>query len=176
MKGSSAIVLISVAVLCIALGAAQRDEDDPGITVVVIRHAEKEASASSPSDPPLSPAGQTRAKHLAHVLKDSGVDAIYVTPFTRTRQTAKPLAGQARLTPISLAADDYETLAAQIQSRPAGETILVVGHSNTVPEIVAKLSGQSVPGIPETEFDHFYVITKRKSGATVLCLRYGNES
>jgi len=176
MATRSAIVLISIIPLSIAASAAKRGDDDPATVVVLIRHAEKGESASSPADPPLSFAGQARAKELAHVLKDSGVDAIYVTSLMRTQQTAEPLATQAGITPISIAAEDVDSLVAQIESQSTGKTILIVGHSNTIPRIIAKFSDQSVPVIADDAFDNLYVITKRGSEATVLRLRYGKAS
>src|SRR5262245_48983252 len=58
-------------------------------TVYIVRHAEKQGVAA---DAPLSEAGRTRAKQLAHVLKEAGINVILVTEYQRTQQTAKPLA------------------------------------------------------------------------------------
>ncbi len=61
-------------------------------TVYISRHAEKlKATANTP----LSASGQIRATKLAHILKDEGIDAVFVTEFLRTQQTGEPTATQA---------------------------------------------------------------------------------
>src|SRR5215813_10050359 len=66
-------------------------------TVIIVRHAEK--AATPVDDPPLSAAGETRAKALWDVVKDAGVDAIITTQFVRTKETAEPTAKRLKLTP-----------------------------------------------------------------------------
>jgi 2,3-bisphosphoglycerate-dependent phosphoglycerate mutase len=176
MKKCFTITGASIVLLWIALICAAGPNDDRATTVFIVRHAEKDESASDRSDPPLSEAGQLRAKQLAHVLKDSGIAAAYVTPFKRSRETADPVATQAKLTSTTIDAADINGLVADIQTHHAGETVLIVAHSNTTSEIVAKLSGQNVPAVSEREFDNLYVITKRHSEASVLHLRYGSAN
>jgi broad specificity phosphatase PhoE len=170
---SSTIIIVAALLLGIASSLAWVQADDATTTIIIVRHGEKQTDAVDPKDPPLSPAGQARAERLARMLKDADVKAIMVTPFARTRQTAEPLAKQAGMTPVAITADDVREVAARIDEHHAGQTVLVVGHSNTVPAIVAALSGQSVPAIDEAEFDHLYIVTKGKWGARVLHLRYG---
>jgi broad specificity phosphatase PhoE len=152
-----------------------------GTTVVVVRHAEK--STDDPTDPSLSEAGQQRARDLSVVLKDAGVTDIYVTQYKRNRQTAEPLAQASGISiverPINAAnsATYARDLAREILTRSAGKSVLVVGHSNTVPNIVKALSGTTVPPITDAEYDHIFVVTIPAAGSPrVLQVRFGRPS
>jgi len=147
-------------------------------TVVLVRHAEK--ATDDPRDPSLSPAGQERAQALLSVLRNAGVTAIYATQYRRPQQTAAPLAQQLGLSiverPATAAnASTYaRDLAQEIISTHAGKTVLVAGHSNTVPEIVEALSGSSVQPISESEYDHLFLVVVPASGpARLFQVRYG---
>jgi len=147
-------------------------------TIVLVRHAEK--STDDLRDPSLSEAGQERARALSSVLKDAGVTEIYTTQYKRTGQTAQPLAQQFGISfterPINTAnsATYAHDLAQEILIRGAGKGVLVVGHSNTIPDIVKALSGIAVPAITDAEYDHIYVVVIPAGGAARLMqLRYG---
>lgn len=153
----------------------------PGATtVVVVRHAEK--STDDPRDPSLSAAGQERARLLGSVLKDAGVTDIYTTQYKRTRQTAEPFAQQAGISIVERPASAANTatygrdLAQEILTKSAGKGVLVVGHSNTVPDIVKALSGTTVPAITDPEYDHIFVVVIPASGSPGLTqLRFGRS-
>jgi 2,3-bisphosphoglycerate-dependent phosphoglycerate mutase len=144
----------------------------PVTTVVIVRHAEK--SAAPPDNPPLSTAGQERAQTLARVLEGAGVRAVYATQFARTQQTAQPLATQLGLSVTQIDAADADGLVNHILSNHRGETVLVAGHSNTVPVIIEKLRGGQIPPITDTEYDKLFIVTLYRFGkAKVVQLRYG---
>ena len=126
-------------------------------TVLVVRHAEK--ASPTAKDPHLSAAGKVRAKDLAHAAGASGVTAIYATHFQRTQETVAPLAALLHLTPVVKNADQTEELVEEIKTTRRGQTVLVCGHSDTVPDIVKRLSGVVVDPIPDTRFDGLYVVT-----------------
>jgi phosphohistidine phosphatase SixA len=147
-------------------------------TVVVVRHAEK--STDDPRDPTLSAAGQERARALSAVLKNAGVSDIYTTQYKRTRQTAEPFAQQFGIAitekPANAAnsATYARDLAQEILTKSTGKGVLVVGHSNTVPEIVKALSGTAVPAITDPEYDHIFIVVIPASGSPRLMqLRFG---
>ncbi len=149
--------------------------------IVVVRHAEK--STDDPRDPSLSAAGQERARALSSALKDAGVTDIYVTQYKRTRQTAEPLAQLFGIPilerPVNAAnsATYARDLAREILTRSAGKSVLVVGHSNTVPDIVKALSGRDVPPIMDPEYDHIFIVTIPASGSPRLMqLRFGQPA
>jgi len=144
--------------------------------VYVVRHAEKSTTVIG-ADPPLSEAGARRARALAHVLRDANVRAIYVSKFTRTRQTADSLALRAGIPVQVVDQGDATALAKRIRSEQAGHASLVVGHGDTVPAIVTALSGRAVPPIGAGEWDVLYLVTLPARGpATVLRLHYGDET
>jgi phosphohistidine phosphatase SixA len=146
-------------------------------TVIVIRHAEKDVSVSV-ADPPLSPAGVARAALLARTFGEpqavGHVDAIYVSPALRNRLTVAPLAARLGLSATVAPADDPRGLARRALHEHAGGRVLIVGHADTVPKIVAALSGNSkIPEIGDQEYGTMYIITVPRIGhANLLRLNY----
>ena len=185
MRKAQLLCLLALSIFTCA-GAA-RAQDAPtmptGPTIVlVLRHAEK--AQVEGNDPPLSEAGMRRAQELVRVAEDAGVTAIYTTQYKRALDTAAPLASRLGITAAAVeitrenAAAYTATLARQILARHAGQTIMVLGHSNTVPSLVEALGGRRPPAIDDaTEFDRFYVVIIRRPGEVrTLSLRYGQES
>ena len=135
-------------------------------TVIVVRHAEKDA-AGDPQDPHLGEAGQKRAKALAALLRKSGASALFASEFHRTRDTLAPLATELGLTVETVSARDAAALVKRIDALPAGATVVVAGHSNTVPGLLALL-GAELPGVvdagkaknlAEDAFGRVFVVT-----------------
>lgn len=145
----------------------------PVTTVILIRHAEKVIDPKNP-DVDLAPAGQARALELVRMFSDSGINALYATQFKRTQQTVKPLADHLSLPVNTIDAKQTPELIKQLLSDHRGQTILVAGHNNTVPEIIAALGGPQFPVIPETEYDNMYVVSVYRFGkAKVVKFKYG---
>jgi broad specificity phosphatase PhoE len=148
----------------------------PLTTVILVRHAEKNIEPNNP-DPDLSPAGQARAQELVRVLGAAGINTIYGTQYKRTQQTAKPLADNLHLSININDAKETQDLVNSIRTTNRGQTILVVGHSNTVPEIITALGGDPVPEIADSDYDNMFIVTIYKSGsAKVTRLKYGGPS
>lgn len=132
--------------------------------VIVVRHAERaDGGTAAPgtamtgaNDPELSAAGKARAQALAAMLKDAGVTAIYTTEYTRTKDTAAPLAAALKVTAEIVSARDQAALISKIKAHSAG-AVLVVGHSNTVPTIIKALGGADVT-LAETEYDSLFFV------------------
>jgi phosphohistidine phosphatase SixA len=153
-----------------------------GATIIVlVRHGEK--ADDDPQDPSLSPAGQARAQALVAVLDGAPVAAVYATEFKRTRQTAQPLAARSRV-PITVrpvngtSVPTYAAnLAREILTRHANKTVVIVGHSNTVPELVRALSGRPVPALTENDFDRLFLVVRPTvspvGSARLFQTRYG---
>lgn len=136
-------------------------------TFVVVRHAEKADDGSR--DPPLNAAGQKRAKALAQRLAHSGLVAVYATPFQRTQQTAQVVASSAGLPVTTYAADTAASdFAALLRARYRQGTVLVVGHSNTVAEIVASLCSCRIAALDENAYDGIYTIRIGSDGKAAL--------
>lgn len=162
--------------LSLAAPAAEVPAHD-GIAVVVVRHAEKDDDDKL--DPSLAGSGEVRAEALAATLARSGLDRVIATQYRRTQQTAAPAADAAgidvetRAIDAGNAASYAGDLAADLRAMPAGSTVLVVGHSNTVPGIVQALSGQPAEAMPETEYDRYTVVLLGADGeARVITSRY----
>lgn len=144
-------------------------------TVILTRHGERIDTDPADFDPHLNEAGKARAQTLAHVLGSSGINAIYTSHFTRTKETAHPLATQLGLTTIQI--DEADKIRADILSKHIGETVLVIGHSNSVPELINQLGGTSLLALEDKEFDNLFVVTLFNSGkAGITKLKYGDPS
>jgi broad specificity phosphatase PhoE len=144
-------------------------------TVVLVRHAEKDLVTID--DPPLTPAGEQRAERLAQMfggVRGVGhIEGIYVTDTRRTQQTAMPLASRLGEKTTVLPAADVDAVVSRVMSEHRGGCVLIVGHSNTLPEIIQKLSGISIPEIGDDEYDNVYIVTVPTIGtSSVLRLKY----
>jgi broad specificity phosphatase PhoE len=129
--------------------------------VVVMRHAEKAADGTQ--DPPLSAAGVERAGRIAAMFgggpRELAVDTIFVTQWRRTGATATPLATRLGVPMISVQAEDLKALEARILHEYRGRRVLVVAHSDTVPELVHDLArGATIPLTGDGEYGTAYVI------------------
>ena len=137
-------------------------------TVILVRHGEK--ATEPPGDPRLSATGQQRARDLARALADAKVGMIVTTQFERTKATARPLADSLHQTMTVVATgsmkEHIEATAAKVKSAPKGSTVLVVGHSNTVPLIIAALGGPKMPDLCDPEYSNLFVL--EMGGSTKL--------
>jgi broad specificity phosphatase PhoE len=129
-------------------------------TVFVVRHAERAdggvTGTMMGNDPDLSEAGRARAESLAAMLKDAGITAIYTTEFKRTQQTAAPLAKALGITATAVSSKDTPALLEKIKA--AAGNVLVVGHSNSVPDVVKGLGVISPVTIGDAEYDNLFVV------------------
>jgi phosphohistidine phosphatase SixA len=141
-------------------------------TVILVRHAERASSSMSDTDMGLSPAGFKRAAQLERALADAHVQAIYTSTLRRTIQTAQPLAKRLNLAPKQM--DDVALLVSDLKLR-AGQTTLVVHHTNTLPRIMEALGVTHAPLIGDTQFDWLFIVTFEQRGRTsLLALHYGD--
>ena len=170
-------IQVIVIYTAIAIGLAWFFESQATTTIIFVRHAEK---ATEPADDPgLSAAGQRRVAELTRQLVDAdvvaGIDAIYATDYNRTQETARPIADALDLPINTYDASDTETVLATILKEHKGKIILVVGHSNTVPMLIANLgASKKVPPIHESEYDNIYIISIPWFGKTkTIRLRFG---
>jgi broad specificity phosphatase PhoE len=168
------IVLLYTA---IAIGLAWFFESQATTTIIFVRHAEK--AESPPGDPELSEQGKRRVAELTRQLVDAdvvaGIDAIYSTPYKRTMETARPLSEALNLPINRYDPDDNEAVLETILKSHKGKIILVVGHSDTIPGLIADLgASKKVPPIDDMEYDNIYVISIPWFGKTkTIRLRYG---
>jgi broad specificity phosphatase PhoE len=140
--------------------------------VILVRHAEK---ADEPrADPPLTDAGRARANALAAALDGAPVDAVIVTQFLRTRATAEPVTRARGLTPIVVGVESgglaahVQAVADAVRAQPPGATILVVGHSNTIPAIIGALGGPKLKDLCDAEYATLFVLAVPAAGSPRL--------
>ena len=174
------IFLVAVASL---LAVVPQDDFKP-VTVYLIRHAER---ADEPrQDPPLNEKGNLRSQELARVLADANLKGIITSQFLRTKQTAEPLSKKLNVpvTSISLSLNPSnprqiaEQSTAEVTNKilsHGGGSVLVIGHSNSIPDVIKMLGGDAVPVIDEKKFDDLFVVTVYAKGkAKVAHMKYGS--
>ena len=144
MKGLALFLLVFVSV---SIASAQP-------VVVIVRHAEKAANGGS--DPDLSSAGRARADELARILKDSGITAIFTSEFKRTQETAAPSATSIGVTATVIPAKDTAALVAKLHQ--LNGNALVVGHGDTIPNIIKALGIDSPINIPDEDYSEFLIV------------------
>jgi broad specificity phosphatase PhoE len=139
--------------------------------VILVRHAEKDLEPEG--DPVLSAAGSARAQLLAERLAGQNVSGIMVTEYARTRLTAEPLATRLGVSPeVFSARAGFRAhaleIAEAIRSRFAGRTVLVVGHSNTLPAIVTALGAPPVEPICDGSYTNLYIVRIQPDGRAAV--------
>lgn len=159
-------VFASCLLTCALAGCVSLPRDDVR-TFVLVRHAEK--ASDDPKDPTLTPAGSARAQRLADALAREPVVAVYATAYRRTQLTAAPTAASHRLTvrtyDASLPAD---TFAAQLLHEHTSGTVLVVGHSNTIPALASMLCHCEIAPMREDEFDRMIRVRVAADGGGLV--------
>ncbi|MGG9962002.1 histidine phosphatase family protein [Ferruginibacter sp. SUN106] len=142
--------------------------------IFIVRHADR-----LPTDG-LKPEGIVRAEELKRVLGNAGIDSIFSTDFVRTTKTVQPIADQLHL-PVILYSNNT-LLLTRILNNSKGKTLLVAGHSDTVPELIQQCGcTPPFPVIPDTQFDNLFLVILQKekinhhttTSCKVLRLRYG---
>lgn len=121
-------------------------------TVFVIRHLQK----GKGEDPPLTAEGAANAERLADLLGDRGVAAIFATPTRRAMETAAPLSKRLGIPITPYDSKNPGALADSVAA--AAGPVLVVGHSNTVPELVDRLGGPALPPMSEQDYGRVFVV------------------
>jgi broad specificity phosphatase PhoE len=118
-------------------------------TYLIVRHADRLEGADA-----LSDLGGTRAEELVHVCRKARIEGIYHSEAERSRLTAQPTADALGIVPVPIDASDITALLDHIETHHRRGTVLIVGHSNTVPAIIRAAGGPAMPDIPDKEFDN----------------------
>lgn len=161
-----------------ALAVCAQDVLEAQRAVFVVRHAER-AREGPEVDIPLSQAGAEHAARLAEILKAAGVTAVYSTDTTRARQTGEPLA---RLQKLSIKTYDTRDekgnmtavpFVARLKTDERDGVVLVVGHSNTVPDVIAAYGAKEAVRIGPDDYGDLFLVVPQASGPpTLLHLRF----
>jgi broad specificity phosphatase PhoE len=107
-------------------------------------------------DPDLSIQGQKRADALAHILKDSQITSVFVTEFKRTQETAAPTARAAHVSTTVVPGNDTGVLVEKL--RALNGNALVVGHGNTIPDLLKALGIATPVSIPEDDYTEIFAV------------------
>ncbi|MEN3278532.1 MAG: hypothetical protein V7631_4322 [Massilia sp.] len=133
--------------------------------IYLVRHGEK---APEGKDPDLTPQGRQRAQNIAAMLGKANVAHVFSSPTNRTRQTAEPLAQQNGLQVQLYDPRTPQALVSRVKS--LNGAVLVVGHSNTLSELVKLFGGQPGAEIADNEYDRLYQLIPGTNGAVTTVL------
>ena len=145
MKTRIALLLSCVLFACTAVA---------GPTIFFVRHAEKATTGGDDMD--LSEVGRARAESLATLLRDAEISAVYTSELKRTQQTAAPLAKALHLEPTVIPAKDQPALIEKLKGSPGN--VLVVGHGNTIPNLIKTLGITTPINIADNDYDNLFVV------------------
>jgi broad specificity phosphatase PhoE len=185
MNRKSLILIASLIFAAVFLQPALAKDEFKPKTVFLVRHAEREPDPQQ--DPLLDQKGIARSQELARLLAPAGIKVIFTSQFTRTKQTAEPLANKLGLTateirlksnpnnPKLIAEESTKEVVNKVLEGP-GQNVLVVGHSNSIPDVIKMLGGDVVPTIDDRKFDDLFIVTVYAKGkAKVTNIKYGAE-
>jgi phosphohistidine phosphatase SixA len=154
MKFMNGIIISLVSFLIfISPASANSKKNDETYTIYLVRHAEK---VLDQKNPPLTECGIKRATQLATILEQADIKTIYSTQYTRTEQTAQPLAKKLNLAVKSYSPRDLAKFAEQVKKDKT--TMVIVGHSNTTPQLAALIANTDVKDITEKEYQMLYQV------------------
>lgn len=132
-------------------------------TYFVVRHAEKETANTMTTDVPLSEEGKQRALSLKEVLQNERITQIYSTNYIRTKSTAQPLADALGLKMQIYTPGDSTFITSLRKMNNA--TVLIVGHSNTVDDLVNNIAGEKLVAgdLADTQYGNLFILKKKGS-------------
>jgi 2,3-bisphosphoglycerate-dependent phosphoglycerate mutase len=148
-------------VFSLIIGGSCEEQAGDLTTFILVRHAEKADDGTN--DPDLTREGEGRALKLAFMLKDTEIDAVYSTDYRRTKNTAKPLAEMQDLDVQQYEPNKPEEIL-RIIDQHKGKTVLMVGHSNTIPWTANLLLGKKVyDDFKESEYGIMLIVSVGKT-------------
>jgi broad specificity phosphatase PhoE len=171
MRSPAIVIVTAVSALVMSSFTPRQPVAGEPTTLLIVRHADRDGDKDA-----LTEAGAVRARELARAASKAGVAAIFCTKTERTRKTAAPVAASLGLAPVELDPQDVAGLVKQVFEGHRGKIVLVVGHSNTIPKIVAAAGGPRIPDLAETDFDDLLVLTVgpgAQPSVGLVILQYG---
>jgi phosphohistidine phosphatase SixA len=160
---------VALAVLLLITVASLASAQD---VVFVVRHAERADAGMKQGmeDPPLSAVGEERAKRLAIILRSADIKQVFASQFKRTQLTAGPLATQEHLEITTVTAKDINALVQKLSTAKGAS--LVVGHSDTVPQVLQALGVNDDVKISDQEYDNLFVVVRVGGETKLIKLRF----
>jgi len=171
MKFTFNVLALFLSLAFAGTACAQVNDTQP-TTIVLVRHAEKAQDGTD--NPSLSEKGQTRALALAFALKEFRFDEVYSTPYKRTRETVAAIAASNQLTTVNYEAHN-EAFVGSLLGK-GKKTVLISGHSNTIPALVNQLIGEDrFKNLEDWEYDYLFIATLGND-TTLQVLHYGEPA
>lgn len=157
-------------IVFLAVVALTCKTDASGITIIyIVRHAEKDVSEPKNQDPELSVEGRERAEVLASKLKEIKLDAAFATKYKRTIQTAYNSAKNSKVDIQTYDAQDFRGLAELVKTKHSGHKVLIVGHSNTVLELLEAFGApRPLAALTDEDYDFFFELRIDPEGQAEL--------
>lgn len=157
------------------MGETMMEDQDQQVqiaTFILVRHAEKGTTGTNPS---LTEAGKNRAIELSKLLELVEVDAVFSTNYNRTLETAQPAATAKNIEVTLYDPSDLNAFAESLLKDTSNSTKLIVGHSNTTPDLINILMKEKqLDHLSEKEYDHLFILTLLGDGSSkLLPLKYG---
>jgi broad specificity phosphatase PhoE len=141
-------------------------------TIFLVRHAER--TDGGEKDPGLTSDGAERARLLRDMLRSVELGAVYSTDTRRTRDTAQPTAESHKLEVSLYDHKDLPGFAARLMKEHRNETVLITGHTNTLPPLIRELGVKKEIDVTDAEYDNLFMIMIPESGEPrFLHLHYG---
>jgi len=173
MKKAIILAFLMAFAAAAALHAQTTDEDafTESTTFILVRHAEK---MNDSDDPGLTQQGVLRANKLYEMVSKSEIGAIYSTDYNRTKATVQVVSDKFDI-PIGIYEPAPETGVTESWIKNhRGETVLVSGHSNTIPGLANKLLARTYfeDDFDESDYGNLLVITVNESDRNLLHLRF----
>lgn len=166
------VLFLILFILLLQTGTFSQAQNSEITTLILVRHSEK---MDDSQDPGLLPQGVERSRLLARMFAETEFDAVYSTPYIRTRETVRLIAEQNQIDITEYQPEDIETFGARLVENHRGGHVLISGHSNTVPQLANALLGrQELPGnFDESDYDNILVVTISSDGSSgLLHLKY----
>jgi len=141
-------------------------------TILLVRHAEKDDDGTD--NPGLSSEGIDRANRLAEMMRPMGIAEVFMTDRRRVIFTARPLAMDNEDIATSIYnTEQYDRIINKIFDKRAGQSVAIYGHSNTTPELINLITGNTnLETIPHDEYDNFYVVNSMGKDAESVVWKF----
>lgn len=163
IKPASTILLILLGSSVFSIAYADQ-------VVFLIRHAEQVRDVE---DPPLTDAGQQRAKTWASILRDADLKVIYTSKKRRTMQTGKPISEALKVPMETMSRKDVQGLVDRVNNEHADDAVLIISHTRTLPKLVKAFGSLDDGSINRDDYDNLFVIVPKEEGdVTMFRLRY----
>jgi broad specificity phosphatase PhoE len=162
--------IFNVSLLLAILGGGTMSAEAQEV-IFLVRHTEQ--AGAGRTDPPLTETGKERAKRLAVILKDAGIDHIFITKWIRTVQTADPIAKSLEVHTEVYERDDVDGFVARLRTEHAQDRVLIIAHSLYIAPLLKALGHPEAIKIAPLEYDNLFVVIPKINGnPLVVRIRY----